>query len=67
MSFDRTAANQAKETGGNLDSMTDFERQQIRLLEAILSEVRIQTTAVLSLNGPQLDDPERIRDLSQTL
>lgn len=67
MSFDRTKPNVAAETGGNLDSLTGFEREQLRLLEAILSEVRVHTLAILNLGSPQQDDPERLRDLSPTL
>lgn len=64
MSINSSITNAAKETGGNLATITGFEREQLRLLELILAEVRAQTGAIMALNGPVQDEPERLRDIA---
>lgn len=63
MALDRTNANLAKERSGNLETLTKFEREGLRLLEEILAELRALTSITLSLGGPIQDDPERLKDL----
>lgn len=58
MAINTNKPNTAKETGGNLDTQISFQKQELRLLESILAELKTVSGLLIGLQGP-ISEAER--------